>query len=75
MLTSLVPHIQSGLSPYEDRYFQAALKALGHSDSAEAETALASWMDTQKDHGNALYHEASRSLTAVRTRRGKGSHS
>lgn len=70
MLVALLPHVQPGLNAYEDRYFQAALNALGHSDSLDAETALASWMDRHPDHGSFLYHEAARSLTAIRSRRG-----
>ena len=69
-LTALLPHVQPGLSAYEDRCFQSVLKALAHSDSLDAETALASWMDGQTDRGSFLYHEAARSLSAVRSRRG-----
>jgi hypothetical protein len=72
ILTSLLPHARTGISAYEDGYFQSALKALGRSDSTEAETALADWMDKQGDHGSFLYHEASRSLTAIRSRRAGG---
>ena len=71
VLLSLLPHIQSGVNAYEDRSFQSALKALGHSDSIDVETALASWLDRQNDRGGFLYHEATRSLNAVRARRGK----
>jgi len=70
-LTSLLPDVQPGVNAYEDRYFQAALQALAHSDSLDAETALASWMDRQTDHGSFLYHEAGRSLGAVRAQRGR----
>ena len=70
MLISLLPNVRPGLNGYEDRCFQAALKALAHSDSIDAETALAGWMDRQNDHGNFLYHEASRSLNAIRAKRG-----
>jgi hypothetical protein len=69
-LVALLPHVQPGVNAYEDRYFQSALQALAHSDSLDAETALAGWMDRQTDHGSFLYHEAARSLKSVRARRG-----